>query len=1018
MSFVMSFDRLSTALSDRYRIEREIGSGGMATVYLARDIRHERDVAVKVLRPELAAALGPDRFLREIRITANLRHPQILPLYDSGQADEFLYYVMPYVGGESVRARLNRETQLPVGDALRIAAEVADALHYAHGRGVIHRDIKPENVLLENGRAIVADFGIAQVVNASGGEKLTMTGLALGTPHYMSPEQASGETVEARSDLYALGCLLYEMLAGEPPFSGPTAQAVIARHLTDPVPKLSTIRPAVPDHVGSAIERALEKTPADRYATVEQWRQALADATAGAAPRAVAPAIYKAPPTAATRLLGREQQLRDVADMLKGDVRVLTITGVGGTGKTRFAVELFDRLHGDYADGAAFISLASVTDPAEVIHTVSVDLDIAEAEGRSALEALVTVIGDGRVLLVLDNLEQVIASASDIADLVSRCPALQVIATSRAPLKIGAEMEVSLPPLALPEEGVMEADDLKRCPSVVLFVQRAEKVKPRFQLSAANAVSVAEICRRLDGLPLAIELAAARVRSLEPAALLQRLDHALDLLTSGDRDLPLRQRTLRTTISWSYSLLAESEQRLLRYLSVFHEGWTLEALEQVCYADDERVHALGELDALVENGLVRVFEGGERYGLLETVRAFAAEQLHAGGEVEVVRHAHADYFLAFAAEVDVGIKGSVQLEAMRRARADNANMHAAIQWLMASARAGDVESLEKGLLLSGHLNWFWHIGGQHTTARTILDPLLALAANNGPSRGRALALMANGMISTVTGEWERGVTEWRGGYEDGRAVGDEAIAAEGLMGVGYCQLGTGRTDEARVALDEAIDRASGGVSDFMCALSMTVKAMLLFVAGDLDGGVTLVQEASKIQERLGDYEGGGLGLSILAQIMFAKGDHIRALELYRDAEVSFATVGDKPEIARVQCEMGYAALAASDLARARRMFQRALRTYDEVGSQRGAGQALIGLAATETEAGNTELAMKIAIAAHVWSERAGVVVAHPMAPELADQITALRASIPSEQLESLVSSGDTLSPAEVLALWS
>ncbi|MBI3981768.1 MAG: protein kinase [Gemmatimonadetes bacterium] len=268
--------QLSAALADRYRIAQELGAGGMATVYLAEDLKHQRMVAVKVLRPELAAALGHGRFLREITTTANLRHPHILPLYDSGEAGGFLYYVMPYVEGESLRGRLDREKQLSVDDALRIAQEVGDALSYAHTSGVIHRDIKPENILLERGHAVVADFGIARAVTSAGGAKLTQTGLAIGTPLYMSPEQASGvEAVDARSDLYSLACVLYEMLAGQPPFTGPSVAAVIARHALDPVPPLRTTRPGLPAHVAGAIEKALAKAPADRYPSVPAWREAL-----------------------------------------------------------------------------------------------------------------------------------------------------------------------------------------------------------------------------------------------------------------------------------------------------------------------------------------------------------------------------------------------------------------------------------------------------------------------------------------------------------------------------------------------------------------------------------------------------------------------------------------------------------------------------------------------------------------------------------------------------------------------
>ncbi len=272
-----TFERLKAALADRYRIEHELGSGGMATVYLAEDLKHHRKVAVKVLRPELAASLGSERFLREIEIAARLTHPHILPLHDSGEAQGFLYYVMPYVEGESLRGRLNREKQLPLDDALQIAREVADALGSAHSHDVVHRDIKPENILLEEGHAVVADFGIARAITAAGGEQLTETGLAIGTPAYMSPEQAAGGAeIDGRSDLYSLGCVVYEMLAGEPPYTGPTPQAVFAKRLSEPVPHVSTLRETVPKPVEQTITRALAKAPADRFPTAAQFVEALA----------------------------------------------------------------------------------------------------------------------------------------------------------------------------------------------------------------------------------------------------------------------------------------------------------------------------------------------------------------------------------------------------------------------------------------------------------------------------------------------------------------------------------------------------------------------------------------------------------------------------------------------------------------------------------------------------------------------------------------------------------------------
>src|SRR5690348_16582166 len=267
---------LSTALADRYRIERELGQGGMATVYLAEDLKHDRRVAIKVLRPELAAVIGAERFLREIKTIATLQHPHILGLIDSGQVNGTAYYVMPFVEGESLRDRLTRERQLPIADAVRLSGEIAAALDYAHRHGVIHRDIKPENILLHDGSALVADFGIALAVSSAGGSRMTETGMSLGTPHYMSPEQAMGEReITARSDIYALGCVTYEMLIGDPPFTGSTAQAVVARVLTEAPRPILPQRHTIPAQVEVAVLTALEKLPADRFATPAEFAAAL-----------------------------------------------------------------------------------------------------------------------------------------------------------------------------------------------------------------------------------------------------------------------------------------------------------------------------------------------------------------------------------------------------------------------------------------------------------------------------------------------------------------------------------------------------------------------------------------------------------------------------------------------------------------------------------------------------------------------------------------------------------------------
>ncbi|MHC4102889.1 MAG: serine/threonine-protein kinase, partial [Planctomycetota bacterium] len=271
-------DRLTAALADRYTIERELGRGGMATVYLAHDVKHDRKVAVKVLHPELAAVLGAERFLNEIKVTANLQHPHILPLHDSGEAGGFLFYVMPHVEGESLRDKLAVERQLPVNEAVEIGTQVAAALEHAHRRDVVHRDIKPGNILLQEGQAVVADFGIALAVTAAGGNRVTETGLSLGTPEYMSPEQATADRqVDARSDVYSLGAVIYEMLVGEPPHTGPTVQAVLTKVVTEDAVPVATRRPMVPANVDAALTQALAKLPPDRFASAAQFAEALAN---------------------------------------------------------------------------------------------------------------------------------------------------------------------------------------------------------------------------------------------------------------------------------------------------------------------------------------------------------------------------------------------------------------------------------------------------------------------------------------------------------------------------------------------------------------------------------------------------------------------------------------------------------------------------------------------------------------------------------------------------------------------
>jgi serine/threonine-protein kinase len=353
---------ITTALADRYRIERKLGTGGMATVYLARDLKHDRDVAVKVMHPEIAQSLGAERFLREIAMLANLRHPHILPLYDSGESGGVIYYVMPFIDGGTLRDRLDRDKQLPIDEALSIAREVADALGYAHASGVVHRDIKPENILLEGGHAVVSDFGIARAVTTLGSERITETGMSIGTPTYMSPEQAAGERdVDGRSDLYSLGCVLYEMLGGQPPFTGPTAESVTRQHLITEAAPITNLRPTVPPEVAGALARTLAKNPADRFNPAAQFVQALTTGVASAATRPVASSTPRSP--AKLALIG----VAATAVVALGWLGVRTVGSGAAPRIERIAVLPMDNQTGDanqlfFADGMTRELIGVLTD--------------------------------------------------------------------------------------------------------------------------------------------------------------------------------------------------------------------------------------------------------------------------------------------------------------------------------------------------------------------------------------------------------------------------------------------------------------------------------------------------------------------------------------------------------------------------------------------------------------------------------------------------------------------------------
>jgi TolB-like protein len=565
-------EKLRSALAGRYDLEREIGRGGMATVFLARDLENDRNVAIKVLNSDLSVAMGPERFRREIDVANTLAHPSILPVYDSGESNGSLYYVMPFVAGESLAARLERERQLSVDEALRITCEVAGAIDYAHKRGIVHRDIKPENILLEDGKVLVADFGIARAISATGDQKLTQTGLALGTPTYMSPEQAMGEkNIDGRSDVYSLGCVLYEMLIGQPPFVGPTAQAIIARQMLDEVPSLTVVRGAIPDELEDAVLRALSKVPADRFATAGEFADAL-QACRASGGKSLGRAERRGRPRRTTRQA--QGRSRNRLFIIAG-AAVLLVAGVGGFLLTRGGSA--DASGGALLPQRVAVLYFSDDSPGERLRHV--------ADGLT--ESLIDELGDvSRLTVISPNGVEQFRNTTLRLDSVGRALAVGTVISGRV------------------EE--VGRDSLRVYVQVVNGntgdpVERASFDQPRGDLLALRDTlsrKAAEMIRRRVGQEVVLREQRGETRSAEAWALLQR---AQQIRKDGEAKLRANDSTAgRAQLRSADSLLTLAEEQDPRWPEpIVTRGWlaadqvrlTREQLRQAQLVDTGLAHA-------------------------------------------------------------------------------------------------------------------------------------------------------------------------------------------------------------------------------------------------------------------------------------------------------------------------------------------------------------------------------------------------------------------------------------------
>ncbi len=843
-----------------YVVTRALGAGAMGAVYAARDTLLGRDVAIKVLQ---AAGIPLEesrlRFLQEARAASALNHPNIVTIHDVVRDGEIDCIVMELVGGRTLADRI-LDGPIALDEALEILDRIADALTAAHARGIVHRDLKPANVMLTPAGGLkVLDFGLAKLfAGLDTGPVLvpelrTQTGMVVGTPCFMSPEQVKGQPVDGRSDLFSLGLIAYEMLTGINPFKADSSVLTMHRIAYGEPPSMEH----VPEAAVPMLERLLARDLASRYQSADELRGTIA---------AIRRGVDILPPTnlpqLLTPLIGRETERDDIVGLLRRDhVRMVTLIGPGGTGKTHLSLAIANELLRAHGDGVWWISLGPIVDPRLVVSEIAAALDVAEG-GVPLLDAIQNAMRDRAMLLVLDNFEQVLKAAPVVSRILAAAPRVKALVTSRAPLHIHGEHEYSVPPLTLPPLDVpVPLDALESYGAVALFVERAAAVQNDFSLTAGNARAVAEICVRLDGLPLAIELAAARVKLLPPQAMLPRIQNRFKFLSGGARDLPEKQQTMRAAISWGYQLLDEFEKSLFATLSVFRGGFSLEEAERL--AEDD---VLDGIASLLDNAFLRrdpgAAENDPRFAMLETIREYGLECLDQAGRKDAVLAAHARLMTSIAEEQERNVE--------RLAR-DEDNFRTALESAISAADA------EVALRLVAALWWSWYVRGSYSEARRWMDEALALPGGASVP-ARAKAMTGAGAMAFLQCDYDRATELLDEAIVLARAHGDRMSLAQSLQFRGSIARERGEYEEAidlhllsRTIWLELGDRANA-------ARSLNYVGFASWLGGDFQRTFELCEDTRQMFRDLRDPEGVAWSLLNLAGASLYSGDVEKAEE--------------------------------------------------------------------------------------------------------------------------------------------
>ncbi len=673
-------------------------------------------------------------------------------------------------------------------------------------------------------------------------------------------------------------------------------------------------------------------------------------------------------PIQPTPFIGREKEVAAVTRLLKrSDVRLVTLTGPGGVGKTRLGLHVAAELSDDFADGVFVVALAPLNDPTQVIPAIAQTLAISEASDRPLFTLLIAFLKEKQLLLLLDNFEQVGDAAVMLAELLAACPQLKIVVTSRVGLHVRAEHEFAVPPLSVPTlKQLPDLKTLSHYEAVALFIERAQATKPDFSVTNANAPAVAAICAHLDGLPLAIELAAARIKHFSPHTLLARLEQGLSVLSGGARDLPARQQTLRGAIAWSYDLLSPGEQKLFRHLAVFVDGWGLEAAEVICMARGGLSEDILEgMASLVDKSLLRQEEqaaGETRFWMLQTLREFGLEQLAMSGELEATRQAHAEYYLRLAEEAQPALQATEQGRWMARLEQEHENLRAALFWLLAQARVGREQSkqqAEQALRLCTALSWFWSIRGYSREGQKFLEQALALRESVSASV-KAKAFYTAADLAFLLDDLERTEKLGSESLHLFREMGDKVGMAEALLTLGSSAWARGEYKLARSQLEEAATLYQEMGEQWKHGRCLTQLARISTVQGEYDEALGLLEQSLALYRALGDKERLGWVLYLQARLLFLSERDIAAAGSLTEQSLSLLQEIDNPWArAYPLVLLGQLRLRQGEQAQAHALFEESRSSFKEVGDQGGTAEALIGLASVAAMQGDFTAAYRL-----------------------------------------------------------